>query len=575
MSPGLAQTLERSDGLRRASRWQEAKLGYESALAVAHQDPVIAHNLALCHLALGEYRDAVTRSARAMELDDRLWQPAIVQAKALSALGLHEQAIALLGRVTARTSAQGQLDVELATLLLQHGGDAAGAAARARPWIGSALDRDARIVVLLAQLYDRDERVTAEAVSTALCSFSQAHLQLPPSVLAHGARELPVEPNTLAAYGRSTDTSPEPAANVRRGRRVAARRPRVGLLSPQFTVSPVYFFTFGALHRLADEVDLTFFSRGTKSDWGTEAFRGIARDWIDVANASAETLATTLARHDLDVAIDLGGWMDPVGLSALSARPARRQYKWVGGQSATTGLKCFDGFLTDRYQTPAGSEALYSEPLLRLKGGYVSYTPPPYLPAPAPAPDLETVTLGVIANPAKVSRGFLDEVRRRLPVWEARASSEGRRLRLQFIDQRYQQASIRRRIETAVSPSGVTLEFITPVGHQAYLLAVGRLDAVLDTWPYTGGLTTVEALAMGVPVYTRAGALFCERHSAAHGAYAGFKLAEVDLGRFDGLPQPVREGGRLIAATDAHSRHDVLATELLRHLRAQPHPSRL
>jgi tetratricopeptide (TPR) repeat protein len=569
MDRALTQTLNRSDGFRRASRWQEAKAGYESALSVADHDPIIAHNLALCHLALGEYREAVTRSARARELNDQLWQSAIVQAKALSALGLHEQAIALLKRVIERTSNQGPLDVELATLLLQHGGDAAGAVARASPWIGGALDRDARIVVLLAQLYDRDEGVTAAALSTALCRFSQQYLQLPAAALQ---QPLPADAPPIAAPLKPVA---EPVATQRGRGRAVGRRPRVGLLSPQFTVSPVYFFTFGALQMLANEVDLTFFSRGTKSDWGTEAFRGLATDWIDASNASAETLSRTLARHDLDVAIDLGGWMDPAGLSALSAKPARRQYKWVGGQSATTGLKCFDGYLTDRYQTPQGSEALFSEPLLRLKGGYVSYTPPPYLPPPAGARDEKTVTLGIVANPAKVSRGFLDELRRRLPVWEAQAASEGRQLRVQFIDQRYQQASIRARIEAALSASAVAVDFLTPVGHQAYLIAVGRLDAVIDTWPYTGGLTTVEALAMGVPVYTHSGALFCERHSAAHCAYAGFELAEVDLGRFDGLPRPVPSEGRLIAATEPASRHDALAEELLPYLRARPRNLRL
>ena len=534
----LDQMLQAADTLRRGARWQEARAGYEAALARAGNDPVVAHNLALCHLALGDAHAAIAHSARALRMSDSQWQSAIVQAKALAALGQYEQAMALLAGVCARHPGHASLDLELARLLMQHGGDAAGAVALAQPWLGSAMDRDARIVWLLAQLYDRDASVTAQQLSDDLCQYSQAHLQLPqPSV-----------------------------APSRRRRRAATRRPRVGLLSPQFTVSPVYFFTFGALRLLANDVDLTFFSRGTKRDWGTDAFRQIASEWIDAPDGSAEALAATMARHDLDAAIDLGGWMDPVGLSAMSARPARRQYKWVGGQSATTGLKCFDGYLTDRYQTPRGSDALFSEPLLRLKSGYVSYTPPPYLPAPIDVRDDAIVTLGVIANPAKVSRGFLDELRRRLPDWQAQARAAGRALRLQFIDQRYRSASIRARIEAALP--GTAPEFVTPAGHQAYLAAVGRLDAVLDTWPYTGGLTTVEALAMDVPVHTRAGALFCERHSAAHCTYAGFKLAEVDLDRFSGVPRRARTSERLIAVRDRQSRHDALAEALLPHLRA-------
>ena len=37
---------------------------------------------------------------------------------------------------------------------------------------------------------------------------------------------------------------------------------------------------------------------------------------------------------------------------------------------------------------------------------------------------------------------------------------------------------------------------------------------MLDTFPYSSGLTAQEARAMGVQVQTRVGTLFCERHGA-------------------------------------------------------------
>ena len=48
-------------------------------------------------------------------------------------------------------------------------------------------------------------------------------------------------------------------------------------------------------------------------------------------------------------------------------------------------MRAFDGFITDRHQTPAGFERWFTEPLVRLPLGYVTYTPPPYMPAPVPA----------------------------------------------------------------------------------------------------------------------------------------------------------------------------------------------
>ena len=45
-----------------------------------------------------------------------------------------------------------------------------------------------------------------------------------------------------------------------------------------------------------------------------------------------------------------------------------------------------DLFISDRWETPAGSEHLYTERLLRLPDGYVCYSAPPYAPDVAPLP---------------------------------------------------------------------------------------------------------------------------------------------------------------------------------------------
>lgn len=521
-----------ADQLRHAQRWTEALATYERILQQQPSHCVAAHNSAVCHMALGQAAPALERCKQALRHNPAQWPSALLGAIAQHQLGQSLHALDTLQRLQQLHPDQPTIALELArrtlhTLCAPLQSAATVAHLLQHPEHGPA----ARQITLLAQLYDRPPHVGAA--------------QLNQQLVAHAQQ--------LGAAMRSVKTaqSARPRANAPL---------RIGIVSNQLHSSPVYYLAIGVLRELAREHPLSVFCRGNRNDWATADLKSIATHWTDVREHNAKQLARTLRQHPVDILLDLCGWMDPTALQALSTRPAPRQYTWVGGQSLTTGLHCFDGFISDEHHTPAGVEPLYTEALLRIPVGYVSYAPPPYLPTPLQPPD-DRLQLGLIANPAKLSGHCLQHIRQHWRQWQARSP---RPMLLQLIDHRYRLAPLRQRITEQLQ--GLPLQFITPESHADYLQRIGQLHAVLDSWPYSGGLTTLEAHAMGVPVYTRStGLLFSERHTHAHNQYLGMNLPPIDHPDFSPAHALQVDRALLRQRAAARQQHSPIAQALQAH----------
>lgn len=548
--------LKQADALRESRQWHAAIEHYMAAERIYPEQHGIKHNIAVCYLALNDAVNALRYADQAIRLKGDRWQTHLVKAKSLSGSGRKEQAISLLAALVPQFPAQAEIRLELASLAIDELGDAALARELVSPLkqhprhAGNACLTD-----LMASLYDSSQ--SAEDLSGRLRAYANDYLAKPKHL-----GEMAVQTIDQTSGQTTRQTS---------GRR------RIGLMSPQFCCSPVYFFCIGCLRQLAQEFDLVFVNRGHRADWASNEFKAIASEWHEAAGMDSDKLAYFIARLGLEVLIDMGGWMDPAGLRAISAKPVRRIYKWVGGQSATTGIPAFDGFFTDRYQSDPRDQDLFAEPLIFLESGYVTYTPPAYMPEPM-LPDSGNV-LGIIANPVKISPQFLDF----LKDAAGRYASEGEEpLSLRFIDRRYRNSRLRQRIaarlgkSSAVKQKRVRVEFVEPQSHRHYLEETAKLAAVIDTFPYSGGLTTVEALMLGVPCFTKAGGLFSGRHSYAHCMYAGMKpdhfALEKNLGEILQICHESaaadRPRGALIRKSSDRLNHQALAEEMAQYLQA-------
>ena len=369
VSTQLSDLVNKANHLRDACQWQKALASYLKVAEEIRYSSRIHHNIGLCYLGLGNPRLAIESCNVALNITPQLWQSLIVIAKAHRSLGNILSAEIYYRRVLLIDAINGDALLGLADLEINEFGNPLYAKYLIRPLRDNPnYNADTTLTDLMASIYDRDE--SSESLTRRVLEFSATHLQLDPSLF----------PNKVKASSH----------------KAKFQKIRVGLLSPSFCVSPVYFLTINFFIRLAEQYDIVIFNRGGRVDWATEEFKKIAQSWHDLSGFNAESIANTIMHEHIDILYDLGGWMDPVGLKALSVKPATKQYKWVGGQSITTGLNCFDGWFGDEWQSPQSLQKFYSEPIINLGDDYTDYCSPSYLPKPA---HKKSSGLAVFSNP--------------------------------------------------------------------------------------------------------------------------------------------------------------------------------
>jgi predicted O-linked N-acetylglucosamine transferase (SPINDLY family) len=159
-----------------------------------------------------------------------------------------------------------------------------------------------------------------------------------------------------------------------------------------------------------------------------------------------------------------------------------------------------DAVLMDGWHVPAGLEAQFTEPVVRLPKGRFCYRPVPWAPGAVsglPAARHGYITFGCFNNTAKLNAGVFD-------VWaRVLAAVPGARLVLKWrtlVDDDLCESVRAAFAVRGIEPERLDLRPASP--HADALGQYADIDIALDPFPFTGGLTSCEALWMGVPVVT-------------------------------------------------------------------------
>jgi protein O-GlcNAc transferase len=220
----------------------------------------------------------------------------------------------------------------------------------------------------------------------------------------------------------------------------------------------------------------------------------------DISTASDADLTQWIAAQQIDLLVDLSGYSYRPRLSLFASRPAPAVATWFN-MYATSGLPGIDFIIGDHHVVRAGEEAFYSETVLRLPQSYLTFTPwegrPPV--APSPAAGGAPFTFGSLVSLYKITNPVVEawcailqgapEARLILANGDMKSLENRRHL-------------IERFACRGIEPGRIVLR--DPAPHEQFLRYYDEIDLALDSFPYSGGTTTMEALWQGVPVLTQA-----------------------------------------------------------------------
>ena len=322
--------------------------------------------------------------------------------------------------------------------------------------------------------------------------------------------------SALGALNFDPDATPEEVLEAHRawGREITAcaprraqrprdrdprRRLRVGYVSPDLKHHPVsYLFAPALAHHDHRRFEIFCYDNLVAPDAVTVRLEACSDAWREVAGLSDEAFCDQVELDAIDILVDLAGHTTHTRLAAFALKPAPVQVSWLGYFN-TTGLPAMDYFITDAHSSPPGQERWFVERLVRLPHTRFPYEPPAYSPAVAPLPALREgrVTFGCFNNLSKTN----DRV---LALW-ARVLDAVPGSRLEIIAVGLHDAGNVGHVRARFAAHGIAgerLELRAFLPHAELLAAYGGIDVALDPFPFAGGMTSLEALWMGVPVIT-------------------------------------------------------------------------
>lgn len=348
------------------------------------------------------------------------------------------------------------------------------------------------------------------------------------------------------------------AAPLWRGEIYRHDRIRLAYVSGDFREHPIAYLTAGMFeHHDRSRFEVTAVSFGPEQERGIrQRLQGAFEHFIDVRTSSDAEIAALLREREIDIAVDLVGFLENARTNVFASRAAPIQVNYIGFPG-TLGADYFDYVIADPTVLPPEHAAFHTE--------NVAWLPDTYLPTDATRAVAEvTPTRGDLGLPEKgfvfcafnlsykINPAMFD-------VWmRLLREIEGSVLWLRqynAVASRNLRAEAERR---GVAPERLIFAPRAPLAAD-HLARQRQADLFLDTLPYNAHTTATEALWVGLPVLTCLGSSFAGRVAASVSRAIGMpELVTTSLTEYEALALKIARDPALCATLKqklARNRH--------------------
>jgi len=310
-----------------------------------------------------------------------------------------------------------------------------------------------------------------------------------------------------------------PLAKNHSNRPDPSRRLRVGYLSADLRDHVIAWLVEGLLAAHdRDQVEPFCYAEVTRPDAVTERLKRLVPLWHSTVGRTDLEIAGVIRADQIDILVVLAGHTagNRIGVAALAPAPVQVNLHNL----STSGLASVGYWLTDPALHPEDTAEGMTERLVRIPSLYQHHLPSADVVAgPLPLSANGHVTFGSFSNPAKVN----GEV---IALWASVLRAvPGSRLALGY-QGAFADPTIQAAFRGRFAAFGVAdrVRFLGPEPDRPkHLARVAGIDIALDPFPFSGGITTFEALWMGVPLITLAGRRFAARCGVTHLTQVGLE----------------------------------------------------